>query len=82
MTFRYGLSNDLMNVGMGGWFCSSLFMGGTVSKEGDLGETKRLMGALVRMKPKPHDQMKKPRVSRAKSLSKRKRKSPGKKTGQ
>jgi len=27
-------------------------------KRDDLGETKRLMGALVRMKPKPHDEMK------------------------
>ena len=27
-------------------------------KVDELGETKRLMGALVRMKPKPHEEMK------------------------
>jgi hypothetical protein len=39
-------------------------------------ETKRIMGALVRMLPKPHDQMKlgKPRGKPSKSLAKRKAK--------
>ena len=30
----------------------------TKSKESDLNETRALMGALVRMKPKPHEEMK------------------------
>lgn len=29
-----------------------------MAKPGSLENTKRLMGALVRMKPKPHDEMK------------------------
>ena len=28
------------------------------SEKDQIGETKRLMGALVRMKPKPHEEMK------------------------
>lgn len=31
----------------------------TKSKAGGMDETKRLMGALVRMKPKPHEALKK-----------------------
>jgi hypothetical protein len=38
---------------------------------GELEETKRLMGALVRMKPKPHEEMK---VGKAKKKGARKRK--------
>jgi hypothetical protein len=30
----------------------------TKSGDGELDQTKRLMGALVRMKPKPHEEMK------------------------
>jgi hypothetical protein len=41
-----------------------------------LNETKRLMGALVRMKPKPHEEMKLGRITRKK---KRKRSAKNKK---
>jgi hypothetical protein len=37
----------------------------TKSKD-DLGDTKRLMGALVRMKPKPHEDMKVGKKAKAK----------------
>jgi hypothetical protein len=39
----------------------------------ELDETKRLMGALVRMKPKPHEEMKvgKPSPKRAKRAKKK-----------
>jgi hypothetical protein len=42
----------------------------------ELEEAKRIMAALVRMPPKPHDQMKlgKPRGKKAKSPAKRKAK--------
>jgi len=43
-----------------------------MAKKSDLEETKRLMGALVRMKPKPHEDMKiKPKVKKAKSPRKK-----------
>jgi hypothetical protein len=45
--------------------------------DGDIEATKRIMSALVRMPPKPHDQMKlgKPRGKEAKSVpTKRRRK--------
>jgi hypothetical protein len=38
----------------------------TLMKQADLEATKRLMGSLVRMKPKPHDQMK---LGRAKDVA-------------
>jgi hypothetical protein len=40
-----------------------------------LGETKRLMGALVRMKPKPHEEMK---VGKKAAAKKKKRARPQK----
>jgi hypothetical protein len=42
-----------------------------MTSSNDLKETKRLMGALVRMKPKPHEDMKvgKRKTKRAKSKS-------------
>jgi hypothetical protein len=42
----------------------------------DLDETKKLMGALVRMKPKPHEDMKVGKKAKAKK-KKRARKSDG-----
>lgn len=36
-----------------------------------LDETKKLMGALVRMKPKPHEEMKMGRVTRPKGKKKK-----------
>jgi hypothetical protein len=40
-------------------------------RSNEIEETKRLMGALVRMKPKPHDEMK---IGKAKKTSKNRRK--------
>ena len=48
------------------------------SKDQDLQDTKRLMGALVRMKPKPHEDMKVGKRVKAKKksgLKRQKRKS-------
>jgi hypothetical protein len=42
-----------------------------MAKPNDLDETKRLMGALVRMKPKPHEDMK---VGKKAKKAKRKKK--------
>jgi hypothetical protein len=39
----------------------------------NLAETKRLMGALVRMKPKPHEEMKAGKAKQAKSGPTRKK---------
>jgi hypothetical protein len=46
-----------------------------MTKSTDLTETKRLMGALVRMKPKPHEEMKvnKPTKKIAKSPRQKRR---------
>lgn len=44
-----------------------------MSGDGDLQNTKRLMGALVRMKPKPHEDMKV-----GKTKKKKAKKKPGK----
>jgi hypothetical protein len=38
-------------------------------KVDELSETKRLMGALVRMKPKPHEEMKVGKKTKAKKTS-------------
>jgi hypothetical protein len=43
-----------MNISSGSIF----FKGGLVMAKDDLKETRRLMGALLRMKPKPHEEMK------------------------
>jgi hypothetical protein len=40
-------------------------------KRDDLGETKRLMGALVRMKPKQHEEMKVGKKKAAKASAKK-----------
>ena len=50
---------------------------GTRLKDKDLDDAKRLMGALVRMKPKPHEDMKlgKSKRNKAKSPERKKAKS-------
>lgn len=47
-----------------------------MSKSDDLNETKALMGALVRMKPKPHEDMKlgKAKAKKAKSPARKAKK--------
>jgi len=40
------------------------------SKENAMDETRRLMGALVRMKPKPHEEMKLGKKTKAKKKKK------------
>jgi hypothetical protein len=42
-------------------------------KSNDLEDTKRLMGALVRMKPKPHEDMKLGKVKATKKQSTKKK---------
>jgi hypothetical protein len=42
-------------------------------KDDDLGETKRLMGALVRMKPKPHEHMKVGKKAKKKKVPRKKK---------
>jgi hypothetical protein len=43
----------------------------------DLSDTKRLMGALVRMKPKPHEEMKVgKKTSKARAIHKKKNERP------
>lgn len=37
---------------------SGMSEGSVMAKSSDLDETKKLMGALVRMRPKPHEDMK------------------------
>lgn len=45
-----------------------------MTKQSGLNETKRLMGALVRMKPKPHEEMRlKSKVKKAKSPRQKRR---------
>jgi len=46
-----------------------------MAKPNDLDETKRLMGALVRMKPKPHEEMKigKKRTKKKRAAKKKRR---------
>lgn len=47
-------------------------IGSVMTKNDELQQTKALMGALVRMKPKPHEEMKVgPKKKRAKSVSKK-----------
>ena len=42
-------------------------------KDNEIEQTKRLMGALVRMKPKPHEEMKVGKKVRARKAAKKKR---------
>lgn len=48
------------------------------SKKSDIEETKRIMGALVRMPPKPHEDMKVGKGTRPKARSPRKKRSTNK----
>jgi hypothetical protein len=49
-----------------------------MAQDGDIEKTKSLMGALVRMKPKPHDEMKIGKKAKKSKKSKKSKKKPGK----